>query len=312
MGVIEPPRVLLVHNGYQQRGGEDAVVDAELALLRGAGHAVEVYRRANDEIAAMPRTRLLADTLWSRRTGAEVDAIVARFRPDVVHVHNTHPLISPSLHWAAARARVPVVQTLHNFRLLCPQGMLLRDQRVCEDCVGHLAWRGVVHRCYRDSAVQTGVIAATVSLHRAIGTWRHKVRRYIALNAFCRDVFVRGGLPPERVVVKPNFVDVAPTPEVARERGLFVGRLSVEKGVGVLAQALAGRPGRDADAAATSSASATRGRYCRRRRMRTSSVSCRSSGSSTACAAPAGWCCPASGTRTSRARWSRPMPADCR
>lgn len=236
------PRVLVVHNGYQQRGGEDSVVEAELALLRSGGHAVEAYVRHNDEIDALSRAALARDALWSRRTQSEVGAIVARFRPDVIHVHNTHPLISPSLYWAAARSQVPVVQTLHNFRLLCPQGMLLRDRRVCEDCVGRVPWRGVVHRCYRDSAAQSAVVAATVTLHRGLGTWRHKVRRYVALNAFCRDVFVRGGLPAERVVIKPNFVDVVPAATGERDGGLFVGRLSVEKGVGVLAAALRRQP----------------------------------------------------------------------
>jgi glycosyltransferase involved in cell wall biosynthesis len=242
-GLPDRPRVLVVHNGYQQRGGEDSVVEAEMALLQAGGHAVQAYLRHNDEIASLSRAQLLGDALWSRRTRAEVAALIEGFRPDVVHVHNTHPLISPSLHWAAARAGVPVVQTLHNFRLLCPQGMLLRERQVCEDCVGRVPWRGVVHRCYRDSAAQTAVVAATVTLHRAIGTWRHKVRRYIALNGFCRDVFVRGGLPPQRIAIKPNFVDVEPAPSGPREGGLFVGRLSVEKGTGVLAGALQRRPG---------------------------------------------------------------------
>lgn len=236
------PRVLVVHNGYQQRGGEDSVVEAELALLRDGGHAVEAYRRHNDEIDALPRAQLARDALWSRRTSREIEALVASFAPDVIHVHNTHPLISPSLYWAAARARVPVVQTLHNFRLLCPQGMLLREQRVCEDCVGRVPWRGVMHRCYRDSAAQSAVVVATVTLQRAAGTWSRRVRRYIALNGFCRDVFVRGGLPAARIAVKPNFVDVPAQAEAPRAGGLFVGRLSVEKGVGVLAAALASCP----------------------------------------------------------------------
>jgi glycosyltransferase involved in cell wall biosynthesis len=237
------PRVLLVHNAYQQRGGEDSVVEAELALLREGGHAVETCFRHNDEVAAMSRPALLANTLWSRRTVDELDALAQRFRPDVIHVHNTHPLVSPSVFWAAAKLRVPVVQTLHNFRLLCPQGMLLRDEKVCEDCLGHVPWRGVWHRCYRGSAVQSAVVAATVTLHRAAGTWQRKVSRYIALNNFCRDKFVQGGLPAERMRIKPNFVDVpAPEPGVPRSGGLFVGRLSTEKGVGVLARALAAAP----------------------------------------------------------------------
>lgn len=240
---VHRPRVLLVHNAYQQRGGEDSVVDAELALLRDGGHAVETCFRHNDEVGAMSKPALLANTLWSRRTVDEIGALAERFRPDVIHVHNTHPLVSPSVFWAAAKLRVPVVQTLHNFRLLCPQGMLLRDERVCEDCLGHVPWRGVWHRCYRRSAVQSAVVAATVTLHRGAGTWQRKVSRYIALNRFCRDKFVQGGLPAERMRIKPNFVDVpAPEPGGPRSGGLFVGRLSTEKGVGVLARALAASP----------------------------------------------------------------------
>lgn len=235
-----PLRVLMVHSAYQQRGGEDSVVDAEIDLLRGAGHEVVLYRRDNAEVERMGRLQLAAETVWSRRTGAEIDAEIARFAPDVIHVHNTMPLVSPSVYWAAARRRVPVVQTLHNFRLMCPQGMLLREQAVCEDCVGRLPWRAVVHRCYRGSAAGSAVLASTVSLHRLIGTYRDKVTLYIALNRFCRDKFVEGGLPADSIRIKPNFLDMA-APEAApvRDGGLFVGRLSVEKGVHVLAQALA-------------------------------------------------------------------------
>lgn len=237
------PRVLIVHSAYQQRGGEDSVVDAELALLRDAGHEVALYRRDNAEVERMGRLQLAAETLWSRRTGAEIDAEIDRFAPDVIHVHNTMPLVSPSVYWAAARRRVPVVQTLHNFRLMCPQGMLLREQSVCEDCVGHVPWRAVAHRCYRGSVAGSAVLASTVTLHRAIGTYRRRVTRYIALNRFCRDKFVEGGLPPERIRIKPNFLDMD-TPAVPPERdgGLFVGRLSIEKGVHVLARALGADP----------------------------------------------------------------------
>jgi glycosyltransferase involved in cell wall biosynthesis len=232
-----PLRVLLVHNAYQQRGGEDAVCDAEEALLRELGHPVHCYRRHNDEVADISPLRLARDTVWSPRTTRDVAAAFASFRPDVVHVHNSFPLVSPSIHWAAHRAGVPVVQTLHNFRLICPQALLLRDGRVCEDCVGHVPWRAVAHRCYRGSAAQSAVVAVMLQTHRALGTWREKVTRYIALNEFCKAKFVQGGLPAERISVKPNFVDLpAPEPQDRRDF-LFVGRLSVEKGIEVLARA---------------------------------------------------------------------------
>jgi glycosyltransferase involved in cell wall biosynthesis len=231
--------ILVVHNGYQQRGGEDSVVDAEIELLRDYGHQVESYQRNNGDIGALSWLTLGRQTLWSGRTVDEVGRMLRLARPDVIHVHNTFPLISPSLYWAAARAGVPVVQTLHNFRLLCPQAMFLRQGKVCEDCMGKVPWRGVLHGCYRESRLQSAVLAGMVTFHRAIHTWDTKVTRYIALNEFCRQKFIEGGLPAQRLVVKPNFVDF-PAPEVRDRAGfLFVGRLSTEKGVDVLVKAAA-------------------------------------------------------------------------
>ena len=232
-------RVLIVHNAYQHRGGEDSVVEAEMALLRARGHAVEQFSAHNDAIKDMGRLALAGRTLWSRSAAADLDVLITRFTPDVIHVHNTFPLLSPAIYWVAAARRVPVVQTLHNFRLLCPQAMFLREGRVCEDCLGHLPWRGVVRGCYRGSRAQTAVLAGMVTAHRVLGTWQHKVTRYIALNAFCRDKFIAGGLPAERMVIKPNFVDFERPVAQPRSGFLFVGRLSAEKGVRVLLDAAA-------------------------------------------------------------------------
>jgi glycosyltransferase involved in cell wall biosynthesis len=233
-----PLRILVAHNRYQQRGGEDAVVDAEVALLRRQGHQVELIERHNNEIPTMGRPSLARDTLWSPQTTRQCRLASADFRPDVLHVHNTFPLISPSIYWAAARAGIPVVQTLHNFRLLCPQAMLLRDGKVCEDCVGHLPWRAAVHGCYHGSPLQSGLVAGMLAAHRALGTWQSRITRYIALNEFCKQKFIDGGLPAERIVVKPNFVDLPPEEEGERQGGLYVGRLAAEKGIAVLLVAL--------------------------------------------------------------------------
>lgn len=244
-------RVLVVHNAYQHRGGEDTVVEAEVALLRAHGHEVDTWFRSNDEVDGMSPLTLVRDTLWSRRSVRELAARVAAFRPDVIHTHNTFPLISPSLYWAAASACVPVVQTLHNFRLMCLNALFLRDGQVCEDCMGHVPWRGVARACYRGTRQASAALAGMLTLHRGLGTYRHKVARYIALNEFCRAKFIKGGLPAERVVVKPNFVDWSekhPIPgltqgEERERRGLlFVGRLSVEKGVATLAEAMRALP----------------------------------------------------------------------
>lgn len=231
-------RVLIVHNAYQKRGGEDAVVESEIALLRAHGHAVETYFRSNDDVAGISSLALARQTLWSDRTPHELAEVISRFQPDVIHAHNTFPLISPSLYWTADRAGVPVVQTLHNFRLMCLNALFLREGKVCEDCMGHLPWRGVARACYRGSHAASAALAGMLTLHRGLGTYRHKVARYIALNEFCRSKFIEGGLPAERVVVKPNFVDFAAPDPVPRAGLLFVGRLSVEKGVATLSEAM--------------------------------------------------------------------------
>lgn len=238
------PRVLLVHNGYQQRGGEDSVVESEIALLRARGHEVELYQRHNDEVNGMSRPRLLADTMWSRQTMQDIAARVASFRPDVIHVHNTLPLVSPSVFWAAGQAGVPVVQTLHNYRMACLDATFLRDGQICEDCLGKVPWRGVAHGCYRGSVVQSGAMASMLVLHRGLGTFRRKVTRYIALSEFGRDKLAQAGLPLERISVKPNYLEWRDAGDEAQPRtgGLFVGRLSPEKGVDVLLQALATLP----------------------------------------------------------------------
>jgi len=232
-------KILIAHNAYQQRGGEDMVVDAEIALLREHGHEVQLYRQHNDALKDMSRTAAAVGTVWSQRSAREVDELCRSFAPDVIHVHNTFPLISPSLYWAAARAHVPVVQTLHNFRLLCPQAIFLREGRICEDCVGKTPWRSVTRKCYRESALQSAVITGMLATHRALGTYRNHVTRYIALNRFALEKYVEGGLPRERFRIKPNFVATNVQPQWGqRHGGLYVGRLSNEKGLDVLAAAV--------------------------------------------------------------------------
>ena len=236
--------VLIVHNAYQQRGGEDSVVESEAALLRQRGHDVAVLLRHNDDVKNISRLRLAVDLIWATRTEQDVEAYVESFRPDVIHLHNTLPLISPSVYWAASRFGIPVVQTLHNFRLLCPQATLLRDGNICEECVGRLPWPSIVHRCYRDSRIQSAAVTMMLGIHRGIGTYRNKVSRYIALTDFGRDKFIDAGFDPLQIDVKPNFVDWIPPPRPhLRRGGLYVGRLSAEKGIEVLLKALASYQG---------------------------------------------------------------------
>jgi glycosyltransferase involved in cell wall biosynthesis len=245
-------RILVVHNRYRQRGGEDEVVDSEIDLLRRRGHDVELLAPDNASIESGSKLALARHLVWSTSTTTAIERLFAQFRPDIVHVHNTLPLISPSVYWAAARHGRPVVQTLHNFRLACPQAMLLRDGKVCEDCVGRVPWRAAARSCYRGSAVESAAVAGMLVIHRALGTYDRKVTRYIALNRFCRDKFVAAGLRPGRISIKPNFVDVPEAPPGEGRSGtLFVGRLSPEKGVSVLLRALERLPGQSADIAGT-------------------------------------------------------------
>lgn len=232
-------RILIAHNAYQHRGGEDAVVAAEEALLRSYGNETLLYQRHNDELQTMPRAKAAISTVWSFQSSRELDKLCRDFQPDIIHSHNTFPLISPSIYWVAQKHQIPVVQTLHNFRLLCPQAMLLRESTICEDCVGRIPWRAVTRKCYRDSTLQSAVLTGMLAAHRAIGTFEHKVAVYIATNKFCRDKFIEGGLPAERIRIKPHFVEnLAPDSQAeTREGGLFIGRLSPEKGLDVLMDA---------------------------------------------------------------------------
>lgn len=236
-------KVLVVHCLYQLKGGEDSVMASEVEMLRAAGHEVRVYLRHNQEADTLPSWRLALDTVWATQTTRELTALVADWRPDVMHVHNTLLRISPSVYWAAQALKVPVIQTLHNFRLACLGAMFLRDGKICEDCLGHVPWRGVARGCYRDSKSQSAVLAASITLHRGLGTYRQKVDRYVALTEFGRGKLTQAGLPPDKISVKPNFVEWRDAPpHTGRHGGMFVGRLSPEKGIGVLIEALRAMP----------------------------------------------------------------------
>jgi glycosyltransferase involved in cell wall biosynthesis len=180
---------------------------------------------------------LATESLWSRRWRARFARLLAEERIDLVHVHNLFPVFSPSILYASASAGVPVVHTLHNYRLICPKATLYRDGGVCEDCPrASVPWPGVRHRCYHRSHAQSATVASMLTLHRWLGTWRDKVDAYIVLTEFARAKFAAAGLPGEKIFVKPNFVDPDPRPGlVAGRRGaLFVGRLSEEKGISTL------------------------------------------------------------------------------
>ncbi len=226
-------RILLVHNLYRQAGGEDRVVEAEAALLSRHGHAVFRYTDDNERIGGLTKIGTAAGAVWSRDAYRKLTAMIRENRIELCHFHNTFPLISPSAYYAARRMGVPVVQTLHNYRILCVNALLTRNDAICEDCVGRrVAWRGAVRKCYRGSYAASAVSGMVISAHHLLGTWSRAVDRYIALTEFARAKFIQGGLPAGRLAIKGNFVD----PDPGRGTGLggyalFVGRLAAEKGI---------------------------------------------------------------------------------
>jgi glycosyltransferase involved in cell wall biosynthesis len=230
-------RVLIVHNRYQQKGGEDSVARSERNLLLHSGDVVESLEHDNDAIVGF-RGKLAASAsvFYSPAGTRRVREIIARFRPDVVHVHNWFPSLSPAIFWVCKQARVPVVHTVHNYRLLCAGGSLFRDGSVCEDCIGtSFRTPGIRHGCYRASRAGTAVATLGMLTHWQAGTWDRAVDRFIALSAFAKEKLVQGGLPESRIVVKPNGLDVDPGQRPGSGGYFaFVGRLSEEKGVGTL------------------------------------------------------------------------------
>ena len=234
-------KIVIVHNTYQQPGGEDVAVAAESSLLERRGHSVIRYSRSNDEMAMMsaPRRLLMVkDMIHSEKSKREILDLLRDERPDLVHVHNTFMMVSPSVFEACREAGIPVVQTLHNYRLLCPGWSLCREGKVCEECIESGLWRGVWHGCYRDSRLMTAAVTLMLQVHRMRGTWSHDVGGYVALTNFARDKFIEGGLPASRIGVKPNFLELDPGKRSSSGGfALFVGRLSAEKGAEVLLRA---------------------------------------------------------------------------
>jgi len=234
-------KILLVYNQYQEPGGEEVVVRKEGDLLQQAGHEVFEYRRNNSEIkqySTMARLSLVGRTVWASDSYHEISALLRQNKPQIVHVHNTFPLISPSIFWACRKQQVPVVHTLHNYRLLCPQANFYRAGKPCEDCLDGSFWRGAIHGCYRNSRVETTPVALMLTVHHARKTWMRMVDCYITPTAFARSRFVNAGFPEGQIMVKPNFVD----PDPGKRTGdgsyaLFIGRVSPEKGANTLLKA---------------------------------------------------------------------------
>jgi len=238
-------RILVFHNWYQQPGGEDNVVRTEMALLSDHGHAVELLDADNRSIATwMSKVQTAGSVAHSPAARRHVAQELARVQPDIVHVHNYFPLLTPAILDACREAGVPVVHTLHNFRLLCPGATLLRDGRPCELCITGSTANAVRYRCYRDSYPGSAAVAWMVGLHRYLRTFERQIDRFIALTDFAKSIFVKAGFPGELIAVKPDatldpvalYGDL-PHPPADGASALYLGRLSLEKGVRTLLKA---------------------------------------------------------------------------
>ncbi len=249
-------KILLVHNFYQSSSpsGEDVVFKNEVELLRQNNIDVITYIKHNDEIKDYGlggKLLLPFKNIWSKQAYREIKEIIKKERPDIAHFHNIWYLISPSAYYACKDAGVPVVQTLHNFRIFCANGLLMRKGKICEECIPKTGNRlevigdrlriiknAVKYGCYRDSKIYTLPVAFTEYVHWIKETWVDKVDAYIALTEFGKKKFIEAGLPKDKIFVKPNFFPNPPEPNYSHQNyAVFLGRLSMEKGLSVLINA---------------------------------------------------------------------------
>jgi glycosyltransferase involved in cell wall biosynthesis len=231
-------RVLVLHSRYLSGdvSGENRVVADEVEVLRSAGHEVALHAPAPVTEGSSDLVRTATSAVWSSGAARTIQHVVRSEGIELVHAHNLFPTLSPAVLRSAKRAGAAVVMTLHNYRLLCLPATLMRNDRACEDCLGKIPWRGVVHACYRGSRAGSAVLAGAVTLHRAVGSF-DLVDRFAAVSDVVRETHVRGGVAGERIIVKPNFAPAVPARQGPGSWFLFLGRLAPEKGVDTLLEA---------------------------------------------------------------------------
>ncbi len=238
-------RIIQVHNFYLNPGGEDVVIDDERDLLESHGHTVFRFTLSNKEANVSGLKSAICtglNTSWSWNSYKRAKKMFSEAKPDIVHVHNTFPLISPSIFWAAATLNIPTVLTLHNYRLMCANALLMRDGETCEKCVESSSLNALRYKCYRNSLAATSANVLMQLLHNILGTYQNKVGAFIVLSYFMKSLMERANLPSDRIYVKPNFIpdsiqlfnETLPTRE---NKIVFVGRISQEKGVDILLEA---------------------------------------------------------------------------
>jgi glycosyltransferase involved in cell wall biosynthesis len=233
-------RIVICHNYFRERGGEDQVFEDELELLTARGHDVVTYVKHNNDVAGLGSTvKTAVGTPWHRKAAAQIEDLVRRSKAEVAHFHNWLPQISPAGFYGARRGGAAVVQTLHNYRWVCPKAILFRDGQVCEECVGKsFPWPAIRHACYRDSTVGSTFVTATLGLHNRMQTPTRAIDAFIAPGLFIKNKLASAGIPKDRIYVKPNFLTRDPGPG-SGDGGYFMylGRLAPEKKVDTLLRA---------------------------------------------------------------------------
>lgn len=233
-------KIIYCHNRYRFPGGEDQVFEDETTMLESHGHQVIRFEKYNSDIDSMSKVKVALGSIWNRKSNQQLIELATRVQPDVVHFANTFPLISPSSFWAIKKcSKAAVIQTLHNFRLICPGSLLFRDDLPCESCVGKtFATKAIYKGCFRKSSSETVFPVLRNAFHKLAKTYETKVDRLIALTHFSKSKFVAGGYHPDSIIVKPNFVSKDPGHRITPNGPLvFAGRLTKEKGINVLLDA---------------------------------------------------------------------------
>lgn len=227
-------KILQVHNKYKKRGGEETVVEEERRVLEEKGHTVIQYLKDSTALEKLTKgafLELILSQRGSKKIEREFDELLKQERPDICHVHNVYPIITPVIYGLCKRLNIPVVQTLHNFKLICTNGLLFRDGQTCEVCINKSLYNSIKHKCYRDSYLATAIQADAIQYHRKAETWQNQIDRYICLTDFQKSKLVTGGLPAEKISIKPNFIQQSSLSVTLGDYFLFIGRLDEAKGV---------------------------------------------------------------------------------
>jgi len=234
-------KILFIHNQYQVRGGEDSVLENEIKLLQNNGHEVKLYSVSNHSIRSIfDKIKVFINVNYSNEQKARISNFIKEYKPDIVHVHNFFPQITPSVFYACSENNIPVVNTLHNFRLICPSALLMHNNKIYENSLKSNAYSTIFDKVYKNSYLGTFAVARMIEYHKKHKTWNKKVDKFIALTNFAKSKFVEFGLPESKIYVKPNFLNTKYSLESnvqKRQGALFVGRLSEEKGLNTLLNA---------------------------------------------------------------------------